>query len=45
VSQLLDDQLLDRVLRGDDPPRPGVAVLHDLVVLAVASCVLGNVTR
>jgi hypothetical protein len=26
VSQLLDDQLLGRVLRGDDPPRPGVEV-------------------
>jgi hypothetical protein len=26
VSQLLDDQLLGRVLRGADPPRPGAAV-------------------
>jgi hypothetical protein len=26
VSQLLDDQLLGRVLRGDDPPRLGVEI-------------------
>lgn len=26
MSQLLDDQLLGRVLRGDDPPRPGVDI-------------------
>jgi hypothetical protein len=26
VSQLLDDQLLGRVLRGDDPPRSGVEI-------------------
>jgi hypothetical protein len=26
VSQLLDDQLLGRVLRGDDPPRPDIEI-------------------
>jgi hypothetical protein len=26
VIQLLDDQLLGRVLRGDDPPRPGAEI-------------------
>jgi hypothetical protein len=26
VSQLLDDRLLGRVLRGDDPPRPDVEI-------------------